>query len=181
MPPIAIAGIVVAGVILFVVFAIILTRHNNKKRYKNLQNKLEKFNKENSEFEDDSDKITISSDEGLSEEQYVKEQSALASENVTEEPYLEENQPQPNVEDNQDFNFEDFLKELNGGKSSDRTIRNRNQVSQTAVEHDDFEDFLNQHSYTRRILDKDLLGQIQSLPKDVKALVLSGIFNRPQD
>ena len=46
---------------------------------------------------------------------------------------------------------------------------------------DDFEAFLDKHSYTRRVLDKDILKKIQELPPEVKAVVISNIFSRPQD
>ncbi len=43
-------------------------------------------------------------------------------------------------------------------------------------EDDDFESFMNEHSYGRLLADKTLYDQIQDLSPEMKALIFSGIF-----
>lgn len=46
---------------------------------------------------------------------------------------------------------------------------------------DDFDDFLNEYSYSRAAVNKNLLKQLNNLPPKVKALVLGNIFNKFDD
>ena len=48
-------------------------------------------------------------------------------------------------------------------------------------EDDDFEEFLNEHSYSRRILNNDLIKNLKDLPPDIKAIILSNVFNKYDD
>ena len=45
-------------------------------------------------------------------------------------------------------------------------------------EEDDFEEFLDKYSYTRKIIDKDLLKKLNSLPPEVKEMILGNVFNK---
>lgn len=46
---------------------------------------------------------------------------------------------------------------------------------------DDFDEFMNEFSYSRAAMNKNLLKQIEKLPPKVKALVLGNIFNKFDD
>ena len=46
---------------------------------------------------------------------------------------------------------------------------------------DDFEDFMNEHAYSRRIFNKDLLSKLRDLPPEIKAVILSNVFNKYDD
>ena len=43
---------------------------------------------------------------------------------------------------------------------------------------EEFEEFMNEHSFSRRVLDNEVLGQIRKLSPKVKAIVLGNIFNK---
>ena len=45
----------------------------------------------------------------------------------------------------------------------------------------EFEDFLNEHALSRRILNKDILEKLKDLPPDIKAIILSNVFNKYDD
>ena len=46
---------------------------------------------------------------------------------------------------------------------------------------DDFEDFLNEHSFTRKVLDKDMVAKLNSMPPEVRAMILGNMFNKFED
>ncbi len=54
-------------------------------------------------------------------------------------------------------------------------------TSQKKYTRDDFDDFMNEYSYSRAAVNKNLLKQMEKLPPKVKALVLGNIFNRFDD
>ena len=42
----------------------------------------------------------------------------------------------------------------------------------------EFDDFMNQHSYSRVVSNKNLIKQMNKLPNKVKALLLGNVFNK---
>ena len=40
---------------------------------------------------------------------------------------------------------------------------------------------MNEHSYTRKILDNDIIDKLKNLPPEVKAIILSNVFNKYDD
>ena len=46
---------------------------------------------------------------------------------------------------------------------------------------DYFEDFLNEHSFTRKVLDKDMVAKLNSMPPEVRAMILGNMFNKFED
>ncbi len=193
--------IIGAVVVVLIVALIIFLSISNKRKSKQLQDNLKKYKQETKDKENTS--ITLSTDEvgqNLSEDE-------LLSDDFLETPKEEEKE---NEFEDFDFNFDDFLpknfgKEPNFNNDRDRLrepdrFRNdrrprgfeerdfrrrrpdkfRNERNRNDRD-DDFEQFLNEHSFTRKVLDKSLISQIQKLPPEIKAVIMSNVFDKFND
>lgn len=65
-------------------------------------------------------------------------------------------------------------------------LKKKNQMESESFERrkrsdDDFEDFLNEHSFTRKVLDKDMVAKLNSMPPEVRAMILGNMFNKFED
>ena len=170
--------LIIGGVIIvligIIVFMTLISKKNKKKNEAKLDEKIKKFKEEQESL----------TKKQQTEEAKKKEEEAFANITLTddvedefadvfEKPFKEEKSAvqQPvkfdPTERSPEFNNDFFQSKLKTKKSNSRN--------------DDFEDFLNEHSYTRRVLDEDLLKQIKSLPPKLKAIVLGNIFNKFED
>lgn len=170
-----IIGGVLAIILLCVIIAYLRGKHNSKK----LDENIKKLNAEKKQF-DAGGKLTISSnkDKNIPEEAII-EDIGLEEDKEVDEKAEQNVKPEAkdiDLADENESNMlsldEDFLREL---KSRPKRIRKNLQ------DLDDFEHFLDEHSFTRRVLDKNILRKIQKLPPEIKAIVISNIFTRPQD
>lgn len=161
--------IIGGAVLLILIVAIIFIRRSNKKRFQRLQENINKYKKENEAFDNDN-RIVLSKDEPESEKQEAQPVVHTKPENAVIEDYYEE-PPKP-INQNR--------------KSSNQYNYRRNNIknavkSQNQSEDDDFEQFLNEHSYSRKILSGDLISKLQDLPPEIKAVILSNVFNKYDD
>lgn len=46
---------------------------------------------------------------------------------------------------------------------------------------DDFDKFMNEHSFSRKVFNKPMIEKIKKLPRDVRILLLSSVFDRIDD
>ncbi len=180
MDKIALICIICGCILLLLIVAIIFIRRSNKKRFNKLQENLKKYKAEKESLENDN-KITLSKDEEEIDTGEVK-QNPIAneeSENKTLKPIIEDfdfkpqntkktNQNNTNsIQSDNDFNQLDFLNQIRINKNSNRQQKK-----------DDFEEFLDEHAYSRRIINKDIMSKIKNLPPEIKALILSNVFNK---
>ncbi len=161
--------IIGGAVLLILIVAIIFIRRSNKKRFQRLQENINKYKKENEEFDNDN-RIVLANDEPESEKQEAQPVVHTKPENAVIEDYYEE--PTKPINQNR--------------KRSDQYNYRRNNIknavkSQNQSEDDDFEQFLNEHSYSRKILSGDLISKLQDLPPEIKAVILSNVFNKYDD
>lgn len=161
--------IIGGAVLLALIVATIFIRRSNKKRFQRLQENINKYKKENEAFDNDN-RIVLSKDEPESEKQEAQPVVHTKPENAVIEDYYEE-PPKP-INQNR--------------KRSDQYNYRRNNIknavkSQNQNEDDDFEQFLNEHSYSRKILSGDLISKLQDLPPEIKAVILSNVFNKYDD
>ena len=191
MNTIALLCIICGGILLLFIVAIIFIRRSNKKRFQRLQENLNKYKEENKNFEQDN-KITLSKEpeEPQNENiiQEINEPAGIKLENTQQEnteksqqPIIEEydgwhDEPKEYKRKPQSISNEDFFKdEL-------RKFIETNEKSKTKPDKtDDFEDFMNEHAYSRRIFNKDLLSKLRDLPPEIKAVILSNVFNKYDD
>ena len=186
MNTITLLCIIGGGVVLLLIIAIIIIRKVNKKRFNKLQENLKKYKEENKEFEHNA-KITLSKDE---------EPNDLHNENVEDVVKVKEPSAEPIIEDYIDDeneripssnkktrtikSDEDFAKFLSEYNFKDNNIQ-KNHSSRSQSNEDDFEDFLNEHAYSRSILNKDIMKKLKDLPPEIKAVILSNVFNKYDD
>lgn len=191
MNTIALICIICGGILLLFIVAIIFIRRSNKKRFQRLQENLNKYKEENKNFEQDN-KITLSKEPEAPQNeniiQEINEPADIKLENTQQEnteksqqPIIEEydgwhDEPKEYKRKPQSISNEDFFKdEL-------RKFIETNEKSKTKPDKtDDFEDFMNEHAYSRRIFNKDLLSKLRDLPPEIKAVILSNVFNKYDD
>ena len=160
--------------ILFFVFVSI----RKKKQNKTLDENLKKIQQENKDFDKDDAELVISNDEETAKaedyqpEEEVKEEKPAVTPVI--EDYVENDDP--------DVDFEREFKKLRkrrlGDDFLDMTSKGKNTKKDSIKE---FEDFLDQHSYTRRILDKDMISNIKGLSPEMRQALLNKLFNKVDD
>lgn len=163
---------VVIGVLLLLIITVVVVNLREKRKNNKLDENIKKL-KDESEKLEKSGTLTLTDELGQTNVEPVVLEEEQKGNELPEKSF----DKLVNSEDDDDEDLEEFFKTFdeNFEKKSKRPKFKGN------VEDDDFEKFLDSHSYTRRILDKSLLKKIQQLPPDVKALVISSIFTRPQD
>ena len=181
--------IVGVAVLVILIIAVIFIRISNKKRFKRLQDNIKKYKNENDNLGKD-DKVKISDDQSKVEnvsmvEQYVPEDETPSYQNNS--PIIED---YDEVTEDDDDDIPDFIPRRRYrderrnvyGRERRASMLNKNHLdSNDDDEDDDFEEFLNEHSYSRKILNNDLLKNLKDLPPDVKAIILSNVFNKFDD
>ena len=45
----------------------------------------------------------------------------------------------------------------------------------------EFEDFLDEHAFSRKVFDKNLLNKIKKLPPEIKSVIMGNIFDKFND
>ncbi len=180
----SVAGGAIALITLWVVIAVV----RGKKKDRALDENIKKLKAEKESL-NDAGSLTIASDETPVQTDVPKggtiesiDIDSKDAENPVETEVENSNALDMQIPDNEMFDIaddkalEDFLKELD-----DDYDYKPKKASKKSKKTDDFEKFLDKHSYTRRIIDKNLLKKLQELPPEIKAIVISNIFTRPQD
>lgn len=191
MNTIALICIICGGILLLFIVAIIFIRRSNKKRFQRLQENLNKYKEENKNFEQDN-KITLSKEPEAPQNeniiQEINEPADIKLENTQQEnteksqqPIIEEydgwhDEPKEYKRKPQSISNEDFFKD-----ELRKFIETNEKSKKKPEKTDDFEDFMNEHAYSRRIFNKDLLSKLRDLPPEIKAVILSNVFNKYDD
>lgn len=183
--------IIGAAIIAILIIAVIFIRISNKKRFKKLQDNIKKYKAENDNFGNEvnvkvSDDKTATVENPTMVEQYVPENEVPSYQNNP--PIIEDYDV--DVEDDDD-DIPDFIPRRRN-RDERRNVYGRDRRASSMLnrthyesndndEYDDFEEFLNEHSYSRRILNNDLIKNLKDLPPDIKAIILSNVFNKYDD
>ncbi len=191
MNTIALICIICGGILLLFIVAIIFIRRSNKKRFQRLQENLNKYKEENKNFEQDN-KITLSKEPEAPQNENIiqetREPADIKLENTQQEnteksqqPIIEEydgwhDEPKEYKRKPQSISNEDFFKD-----ELRKFIETNEKSKKKPEKTDDFEDFMNEHAYSRRIFNKDLLSKLRDLPPEIKAVILSNVFNKYDD
>lgn len=177
----AILGICGGGFVLFIFLFIIIVRKSNTERFN------KRFKKSFQKVEDVKDELIY--DKPVE----TKKTSAPIIENyVEEEP--DEVEPLDNNEEELPQDDERFAKAMKrleeiakrNRERKERIEKEREEIvsddekNVTEKKTDDFDEFMNEHSYGRLFADKTLFEQIRDLSPELKAILFSGIF-RPYD
>ncbi len=183
--------IIGAAIIAILIIAVIFIRISNKKRFKKLQDNIKKYKAENDNFGNEvnvkvSDDKTATVENPTMVEQYVPDNEVPSYQNNP--PIIEDYDV--DVEDDDD-DIPDFIPRRRN-RDERRNVYGRDRRASSMLnrthyesndndEDDDFEEFLNEHSYSRRILNNDLIKNLKDLPPDIKAIILSNVFNKYDD
>ena len=183
--------IIGAAIIAILIIAVIFIRISNKKRFKKLQDNIKKYKAENDNFGNEvnvkvSDDKTATVENPTMVEQYVPDNEVPSYQNNP--PIIEDYDV--DVEDDDD-DIPDFIPRRRN-RDERRNVYGRDRRASSMLnrthyesndndEDDDIEEFLNKHSYSRRILNNDLIKNLKDLPPDIKAIILSNVFNKYDD
>lgn len=166
--------LICAGILVLFIGFVVIVRLNNGKRSKKLQDSLKKVNQEKQDLEQN-DKIhlpkentTFTSADLENNGVFKSEKSASVEDYVTDMPAQEE----INFENSQEFKPE-INTVYNPMGNTFPEYKSKNE--------DDFEAFMNEHSYSRKVFNKPLIEKIKKLPPDVRMLLLSNVFDRFDD
>ena len=155
--------IIGGGVLLVIIALIVFSIISGKRKAKKLDENLKKIKQETETFDNDKRIILV--------EDYVDEKKEESSQEMQEKMFAEgaieeEYVPEFVKEDN---TKESFLNKNFG-------MANHNKESDY-----DFEKFMNEHSYSRKVFNKPLLDKIKSLPPDVRMILLGNILDKHND
>lgn len=159
--------IVGGGILLLLILFIVCVRLSNKKRFNRLQANLKKIEAEKESFD---------SDQHINFDDIFKEIDEKALENALVEDYIPENQ-----EKSQDLNQEekiDKIKTVGDELQKDNFDLEKEKQKHRRNRDKEFDDFLNQHAYSRKILDKNMLDKLKKLPPEIKTTLLNSMFDK---
>ena len=169
-----IIAVVCVAVILVIVGIIFISRKNNKKTVKKLDESISKLKKEQEDW----------SQKEVEFEKDKKEKDAFShiqlSDDIEEELGMKEDdiEPAPSTSEvPKDFSVNNFGGDSRRVNSPFYGARPFPQAKKKSRE-DDFEEFMNEHSYSRKIFDSTILNSIKDLPPKLKAIIIGNIFDK---
>lgn len=167
MEPLHIILIVCAGVLFLFIMFVVCIRISNKKRFNRLQANLKKLEQEKEDFEND---------KSINFEDVFAEIDQVAQSGAVVEDYVAEEDKEPQQEEIKS----NFLNEENNlFEDEKRNFSKKSDVLNARKKRDkEFEEFLNQHAYSRKILDKNLLDKLKTLPPELKETLLNSMFEK---
>ena len=152
------------AVVALIVIALVLLKMSNAKKKQKLLENLDKINQEKkAQIKEEITLPTSSTGQNLSKEEVYGKIEEPQNEEIYEEEYEEpkprREEPYPRMPD-----------------------RNFAPPPRQGVDRDlEFEQFLDEHGYSRKIFDKPLLEKIREMPPEIKAIVLGNIFDKFND
>ena len=160
--------IIIGGCVLGLILVLIIAgRISSGRRSKKLQDNIKKLNSEKEKIENEV-KVTLPSESEEILENYQTVGQPIVEDYIPEvEGESLDVQPEPA--------FDPF--DLNSFQMNEP----QTQPIQTMTKDDDFEKFMNEHSYSRKVFNTSLVEKIKKLPKDVRILLLSNVFDRFDD
>ncbi|MBO5022317.1 MAG: hypothetical protein J6C53_02430 [Clostridia bacterium] len=169
--------IVCSGLLLLFILFIIGIRRANKKRYYRLRDNLKKVQQEKEELAREGDasfhtgnvKVELSPDvDKMNNHSYEDVDLAeLDIEDVSQTP--QQNTTDEIKEDQAEFDTTPLL---------DKTEREREKDYRRDKE---FEKFLDEHSFSRKVLDKKMLNKLKQLQPEMQKVLLDNIFTKFDD
>jgi len=174
MKPLHIFLIICGGILFLLIAFIVMVRISNKRKFNRLQKNLKKLKQEKEDYDNDK-RISIEESPAVKEE--IKEKKT--------------NSESPLIEDYQEEEISDTVEEIVEEKLPeaeeditfyDESIVNKERENQIRNQRNkEFEEFMNEHSYSRKVLDKKLVNKIKELPPEIKAIILNNVFEKFDD
>lgn len=166
------------GLLALLILVIVVTCVSNSKSAKSLQENITKYKNESDHFNDRDPSIILSPD--LPEQAEDKTETITAAQMQTAQTEKKGPVIEPYTGNIPDFESPKVSPAYAKAQHK-KDMLSRQQMGSAQGRRDDFEEFLDEHAYSRRILNKDILSKLKDLPPDVKAVLLSGLFNRTDD
>lgn len=159
-----IALIVCGGLLLLFILFIVFIRISNRKRFNRLQENLKKLEREKDDFENDK-RISL-----VDPAKIVPENS---------EAVIEDYQPEPS----EDLHLEELQEEKFELPKEEFPMFDMEEETRLArKKHDaEFESFMEEHAFSRKILDKNLIDKLKKLPPEIQAVILNNVLDKFDD
>ncbi len=182
----SICGVLIVA--LLIAFKIMGSRSSKHK----LDDQIEKYRRLGSGEETFSDTDVVKGDKKQLKQQKKQQKATLKTEKLQEKinkkveienlEQAEPSQTEQAMEQLQNFdNFSDDNKRFTQFSEQDDVHFDQQQKQSKFDRDKDFNDFMNEHSYSRVISNKKLLKEMSKLPNKVKALLLGNVFNKFDD
>lgn len=173
-----ILGLVLVGLLILSIIFIICVRTSNAHRF----NKMFKIQKQKlNEYYDQinfEEKPAQETDKKIENEETDFKEKSEQLQSVQSEQLQQEVLPENKKYIDMLKRFEERRRFLQEQQEKEKQ---ENEQKKQPEEIDDFEEFMNEHSYSRLFADKSLYEQIQNLSPELKAVIFSGLFKRIDD
>ena len=116
-------------------------------------------------------------------EEEITLQNTSTGENLSKDDFFQQTE-EPQHEEMFDESFEEPESQYDRREELYPRMPERSFANNARADVDrdrDFETFLNEHAYSRKIFDKTLLEKIREMPPEMKAIVLGNLFDRFND
>lgn len=187
--------IIGAGVLAILIAVFVVVRLRSRKKAKSLQENLNKYKKENEGSIENDARISLPSENARIENKPANEiptrdegnnidvqvnKTINKSGAIVEDYVPDVEQPLPSMYPKMTETYDDMSFEENSYAETYKSSENMYQ-SNPFQQEDDFDKFMNEHSYSRKVFNKTLLDKFKKLPPDVRMLLLSNVFDRIDD
>ena len=185
--------LIAGGALILLIIVFVCAGLSNKKKTGILDEKLKKFQQENQEFEN-INRVIISEDKKAGAEVKQEFEGNAPPENADEvvpQPQVEEFKPEEDEIWKQEEsmpiekfkNFDERAEFKYQTQPSKQNFFKPKEIKLDAKQNreNDFEKFMNEHSYSRKILDKKMIDKIKRLPPELKAMILTSVFDKFDD
>ena len=156
---VSIVGLIAVGMLFITI--------SNKRKSKKLQEHLKKIKQEDKTKELEEQNISLSKTpqgENVSEEELFGssgQQGFFASSKIN-----------PDAQD-------DYQRQPRQNKREEEELPRM--PSRPTYREQEFEDFLDEHAFSRKVFDKNLLNKIKKLPPEIKSVIMGNIFDKFND
>ena len=159
-----VCGVLLLLLILFIVFI----RVSNKKRFNRLQENLQKLQQEKEDFDNDN---------RLSLEDNFSDKVSFEDETDDFDDFAMKKIVQPAMPKEEAFSFEESFKNFESKPLSKEEAYRKERERRDR----DFQDFLNEFAYSRKILDKNLVDKLRGMPPEIQSVLLGSVFEKIED
>ena len=171
--------IICAGLVFAVVSFITFISLTNRRKSKKLQENLNKYKQETKKEEEQTQAVTIAHDEkgeSMSEEDLFSDDE-FGSKNGG---FFTSNKKE---DEEDEFNFEEEFKDDREEElpRMPRKPSYREEMQKRKQNDAEFEKFLDEHAFSRKVFDKPLLEKIKKLPPEIKSIIMGNIFDKFND
>lgn len=158
---------------LFISF-IVFIRISNHKKTKKLQENLKKYKNETDKEEKESASITIAANK---EGQNISEDEIFGGTEPKDESFFTISKN----ESKDDNSIENDIQSFDDLPPMPKKPSYREEEKRRRDRDKEFEEFLDDHAFSRKVFDKSLLEKLQELPPEIKSIIMGNVFDKFDD